>query len=85
VKARSCRRAAGDSLAARRHDRGLALRDVNVREAEGAMERYWLVRAGARRAKREQRAIFASGASSRRSFKLGGVVRTVLGKGGQVV
>ena len=60
--ARSCRRAAGDSLAARREVNGLAVRDVKVlHDAEGAIERYWLAIVGARRANREQRAMFAGG------------------------
>jgi hypothetical protein len=61
-KALSWREAAGDSRMARREVKGLAVRDVKVRhDAEGKMERYWLVRVGARRANREQRAMFAGG------------------------
>jgi hypothetical protein len=62
-KARSCcRKAAGESRVARKDVNDLAVRDVKVRhDAEGATERYWLVRAGARRANREQRAMFAGG------------------------
>jgi hypothetical protein len=75
VKARSWRSAAGESPAARRHDNGRAARDVKLRKAEGAMERCWLVRAGARRAKREQRAIFAGGSRRRETFKRGSALR----------
>jgi hypothetical protein len=61
-KARSCRKAAGDSRVARRDVNDLGARDVKAREvAEGAMERCWLVRVGMRRANREQRAMFAGG------------------------
>jgi hypothetical protein len=68
-KARSCRRAADDSVVGRRHVNGLAVRDVNVREdAEGAKERYWLVNVGARRAKREQRAILAGCHAARKAW-----------------
>jgi hypothetical protein len=58
--ARSCRRAADDSVVGRRLVNGLAVLDVKVREdAEGAKERHWLVKVVARRAKREQSAMFA--------------------------
>ena len=80
MKARNCRIDADDSVVARSDVNGLAVRDVKLREAEGAMERYWLVRVGARRAKREQRAIFAGGTSSRGSFKLADSLRLGLKK-----
>jgi hypothetical protein len=72
--ARNCwRNAAGDSRVAVRDDNGLAVRDVKVRhDAEGAIERYWLVRVGARRANREQRAMFAG---SYAAMKLDNAVR----------
>jgi hypothetical protein len=58
--ARSCRRAADDSVVGRRLVNGLAVLDVKVREdAEGAKERYWLVKVFARRARREHKAILA--------------------------
>jgi len=60
VKARSWRSAAGESLLPRREVNGLAVLDVKFRAVvEGAIERNGLVVAGARRARREQRAIAA--------------------------
>jgi hypothetical protein len=75
-KARSCcRNAAGDSRVARREVNDLVVRDVKVRHDAGATERYWLVRAGARRANREQRAMFAGNhAAVRASLKLDNAV-----------
>lgn len=58
VKARSWRNAAGDLLLVRSEASVLAVRDVKfLEDVEGAMERNWVVREGARRARREQRAI----------------------------
>jgi hypothetical protein len=61
--------AAGESLLPRREVNGLAVRDVKLRAVvEGAMERNGLVSAGARRARREQRAI--AGGQAAESFEL---------------
>jgi hypothetical protein len=69
VKVRSWRSAAGESLLPRREVNGLAVRDVKLRAVvEGAMERNGLVSAGARRARREQRAI--AGGQAAESFEL---------------
>lgn len=58
VKARSCRYAACDSLVDLRETKGLEARETNDREEiEGMIERNWPGRAGARRARRPQRAI----------------------------
>jgi hypothetical protein len=79
--ARSCRRAADDSVVGRRLVNGLAVLDVKVREdAEGAKERYWLVRAVARRARREHRAIFTGCDAARR---LGNAVQLGLLRAGE--
>ena len=72
MNARSCRSVAGDSLAARSEVNGLAVQLVKLREAEGAMERYWLVIVGARRANREKSDMFAGGSSRPERRKLSG-------------
>jgi hypothetical protein len=73
VKARSWRwvALAGDSVVARRADRGLAVREVKVRaEAEGAIERNWPAEVGMRRARRPQRAMAGGQAVKQlRSFR----------------
>ena len=52
MKARSCRKAAGDSLLVRREVIGLAARDTKLRDAaEDPIERNCPVRVGARRAR----------------------------------
>lgn len=69
MNARNWRKVADDSVVGRSDDNGLAVRDVKLREAEGAMEWHRLVRVGTRRARREQRAIFAGGTSGREELQ----------------
>jgi hypothetical protein len=72
VKARSWRwvALAGDSVVARRADRGLAVREVKVRaEAEGAIERNWPAEVGMRRARRPQRAMAGGQAVEAAAFR----------------
>ena len=68
MKARSwrCVALAGDSVVARRADKGLAVREVKLRaETEGAIERNWPAEVGMRRARRPQRAMAGGQAAAK--------------------